>query len=262
MQNNKNIINIYRHITTNTGDMYSSPCLYFDWLKNAEKIDIYMEKVSEVITNVDKKVLILGGGGLITNKDFKKSLDWIGKSRFKKKIVWGAGHNTHDQNEFRNSDPFLEMFDLVGIRDFGTKYEWVPCASCMHEAFNKIYPIKNEIVVYEHKNFPLMITSYPKRNNKSGDLAETLSFLGSGKTVITNTYHGVYWTTLLQRKVILIEPFSTKFNSFKHSPAISNRKNFKDYLNTAKIYPNALSECRKANMNFALKVKRMLRDSL
>lgn len=256
------ITNIYRCKTTNVGDMYSSPCLYFDWLKKCEKVDIYMDNVKEKIKKPGDRVLVLGGGGLIANKDFSESLDWLVNSKFLLKIAWGIGHNTHDGKEDFPLDPILASFDLVGLRDYNSKYEWVPCASCLHKAFDIKYKVKHEIVVYEHKNFPLEINSHPKTNNKSSNLRNVLEFLGSGEIILTNTYHGAYWGTLLRRKVVVIDPFSNKFANFKHKPVISTLSAFSRDLNKAQTFPNSLEESRQANILFSNKVKKMINELL
>ncbi len=252
------VVNIYRYKTTNIGDRYSSPSLYFDWLRDADTTDIWTENIGKSINDIRKKVLILGGGGLIANHDFEKSVAWLSNAPFVKKVIWGAGHNTHGTDRIEKVSRYINKFDLVGIRDIGTKYTWVPCVSCMHKLFDIEYATKHEIVVYEHRSFPLDINIYPKHNNRSDNLEEVLAFLGSGETIITNSYHGAYWATLLRRKVILIDPFSSKFSRMNYSPIISTSHEYKKYLKDTRIYPNALEECRKINIDFAESVKRMV----
>jgi len=252
------ILNVYRKQTTNVGDMFSTPTLYFDFLENVEKFDIYMDYPDKKIDHSDKKIMLLGGGGLISNSDFFKAFNWLTELPFKKKIIWGAGHNTHGGNNDQFVDPLLDKYDLVGIRDFGTKYEWVPCVSCMSDAFDQEYKVKNEVVVYEHKNQPLDIIEFPKITNKQNDIYIVVKFLASAKYVITNTYHGVFWATILNKKVILINPFSNKFNRMKHPPVYSTLNTFRADMMNCVNYPDALRECRDANMRFAYKVKRLV----
>ena len=40
---------------------------------------------------------------------------------------------------------------------------------------------------------------------------EVAGFLASGRVVVTNSYHGAYWTTLLGRPTLLWEPWCSKF---------------------------------------------------
>lgn len=255
--NMSNIVNVYRKQTTNVGDMFSTPTMYFDFLKDAEKYDIYMDYPAKSIDCPEEKALILGGGGLISNEDFSKAFEWLTNLQFRNKIIWGAGHNTHGSNEKDFVDPLLADYDLVGIRDFGTNYDWVPCASCMSEAFDRDYQVSNKIVVYEHKDQPLNIGEFPKMNNKQDDIFKAVKFLASAEYVVTNTYHGIFWATLLNRKVILINPFSSKFMRMKHSPLISTIDSYKNDLDKAISYPGSLVECRKANTSFSEKIKQL-----
>jgi hypothetical protein len=173
---------------------------------------------------------------------------------FRKKVIWGAGHNIHDKREIYSFPSFIKNFDLVGIRDHNQLESWVPCPSCLHTAFDRDYQIDHNFIVYEHKDHPLNINKAPRRNNRSRDIESVISFLGSGETIITNTYHGVYWGTLLNRKVIIIDPFSSKFYGFKHPHPISTLSGWKHVNNTV-YYPTALEECRTANLKFNSSVK-------
>jgi exopolysaccharide biosynthesis predicted pyruvyltransferase EpsI len=75
--------------------------------------------------------------------------------------------------------------------------------------FQTQYVIKNEMVVYEHKDFPIP-ADFPKLNNRA-ELEDVVQLLGGAEYVLTNSYHGLYWSVLLGRKVILYKPFSSRF---------------------------------------------------
>ena len=119
----------------------------------------------------------------------------------------------------------------------------------------------NEVVVYEHKNHPLNIEGFPKMTNREMQLDTVLAFLGSATTVITNTYHGVYWATLLKRKVVVVDPWSTKFQAFKHAPAFAQLDNWRSHIKEAKIYVEALNECREANLRFSELARNIIQPS-
>jgi hypothetical protein len=173
------------------------------------------------------------------------------------RILWGAGHNSRNSSEDSysvNYPSYLNQFHLVGVRDWDTDYRWVPCASCMHPAFDKEYEIKNEIVWFEHKKKLiegkwLDTIPAPRMINTGQNMEQIIEFLGSAETVITNSYHGVYWATLLGRKVVCI-PWGSKFNMFKHPPTMALEKNWQDKISKADSYPKALEECRIANKEF------------
>jgi exopolysaccharide biosynthesis predicted pyruvyltransferase EpsI len=130
----------------------------------------------------------------------------------------------------------------------------------MHEIFDKRFDIKNKVVIYEHKNFALkgIDDSLPRIKNGS-PFEDIISFLGSAELVVTNSYHGAYWATLLNRKVVVLQPFSSKFFGFRHPLMIAN--NFDDIKEITDIptYPRALAESRDANLKFLEKVQKMIR---
>jgi uncharacterized protein YutD len=225
------VVSVQRFKTANIGDRYSSPERYFKWLK-VEKHDAMSE-----LSKLKGDVLILGGGGLIDNEDFK--INELLKADFKKKIIWGAGHNNHNKLLIK-TNPILKEFDLVGIRDYEVGYDWVPCVSCMDQAFDEDYKIKYDYIVYEHQHYPIKIKGFQKKNNNFKTIKEAVSFLGSGKNIVTNTYHGAYWGLLLGRNVLVVSPFSNKF----------------DKLN----YNATLGDCRMANIKFSEKVKKVLKS--
>jgi hypothetical protein len=178
------------------------------------------------------------------------------KTGLNKRFVWGAGHNVRI-NKFKEGKQleypnFLRDYDLVGIRDWGQGYNWVPCASCMHPAFDEEYEIVNDVIWFEHKK--QLIKDFgtdpiPRLVNSGNNIAQTIALLGSAKTIVTNSYHGAYWGTLLGRKVVLVEPWSTKFRYFKHMPRIvSEGKDWREY--NIPTYPNALEECRTATLEY------------
>lgn len=183
------------------------------------------------------------------------------------RILWGAGHNSRDINEDSysvNYPNYLNKFHLVGVRDWDTDYRWVPCASCMHSAFDKEYEVKNEIVWFEHKK-KLIEGKYldtipaPRMVNTGQNMEQIIEFLGSAETVITNSYHGVYWATLLKKKVVCV-PWGSKFSMFKHAPTIASEKNWQDKIDKASVYPNALEECRNANKEFYEDVLKLIEE--
>lgn len=175
------------------------------------------------------------------------------------RFVWGAGHNGNADVDFLKIrwPKVFAKFSLVGIRDYdpASKFHWVPCASCMHPAFDKTYQIKNDIIWFEHKK--QLIKDFgqdpiPRFINSGTNIDQTIELLGSANTILTNSYHGAYWGTLLKKKVILVGgSWSTKFKFMKYPPVILGKKeHWKDVVETAPIYENALEDCRKANRDY------------
>jgi hypothetical protein len=250
------MINTFR-IHNNTGDMKSSPVEYFDFLKDCKKVDIHNEiKAGETV--------IVGGGGMLLGENGIEP--WAGKlieisKASKKSIAWGIGANNH--TGFSSHYDILKDFSLVGVRDYEAPFEWVPCVSCMDTLFDKYKDFKGEgISIYTHANFRLQLTNetldvFPTMDNTE-DFESVIQFLSSAETIITNSYHGAYWATLMGKKVVVALPFSNKFFFFKHKPVITTDFKFEDAIKHAKNYPTALEECREANINFAKKVEAIL----
>ena len=209
------------------------------------------------------------------NKDvrddfFKKLNDLVAKtipkldSKKTPRVIWGAGHNANynkkDNIKFAYP-PYLRNFDLVGIRDFGQQYQWVPCASCMHPAFRKKYAIKNDVIWFEHKKQLVKSTDFgsdpiPRFVNSGSNIEQTIEILGSANVIITNSYHGAYWGALLGKKVMIYEPWSSKFNTLKHKPYVLNKgEDWRSVASGLPSYTNALEECVSANQEYWEQVK-------
>lgn len=188
------------------------------------------------------------------------------------RIIWGAGHNGNYTKKFKGDldyPDWLREFDLVGVRDYAQQYEWAPCASCMHPALQKNYPIKNDIIWFEHKKQILKSTDFgkypiPRFVNSGNNIEHTIELLGSANTIITNSYHGAYWGTLLKKKVIVVDPWSSKFNCLKNQPTILDSKktlldeDWQEAMDTTPIHYNALEESMNATQNYWKKVKGFL----
>jgi hypothetical protein len=174
--------------------------------------------------------------------------------------VWGAGHNG-DIEQSAIYPEELQQFSRVGLRDYNTGYDWTPCASCMHPAFNKKYKIKNSVIWFEHKKQLIKdrvfgFESIPRFVNSGSNIEQTIELLGSAETVLTNSYHGAYWATLLRRRVIVVGAWSTKFMHMKHQPAhINIDQSWKDAVDQCVIHNDALDQCRQATVDFWESIK-------
>lgn len=170
------------------------------------------------------------------------------------RYIWGAGQNSSTE-EFEYPEE-MKQFDRVGIRDFGQYYEWAPCASCMHPAFNKTYSIRNPVIWFEHKKQLIKDKvfgneSIPRFVNSGANIEQTIELLGSAEIVLTNSYHGAYWATLLKRKVIVVGAWSSKFKYIKHQPAfVDTAQDWRNAIDNAVVHNDALDECRTATQTF------------
>lgn len=256
MSNNMNITQVFRTDATNVGDWYCSPMRYFEF-GDAATTDILDFDLASLSSHV-----VLGGGGLIA-KTFHDHMRRLADSRshLKSLVAWGIGESENVDRKggfvypFEGALPdYLKAFDLVGVRDFGTGYRWVPCASCMLPQLERSYTVEHSAVIYEHKRIPVPVEGMPRLSNNGNDIDAVLAFLGSGEIVITNSYHGAYWATLLGKRVIAI-PNMSKMYRFKHLPVICHAESWERFVPLARSYPEALADCRAANLAFFEKVK-------
>lgn len=248
-----NVVCVYHFDTTNVGDLSCCPASYFDFISNAKRVD----KTKVIKGDVERKIVVVGGGGMVTNTIAK--LEYYNTKRL---IAWGVG--TNNDNKFIFGYSIISDYDLVGCRDWGSPFEWVPCVSCMSPLFEKCVEVKPEhrVVVYKHHEFSLTLDAVPTMVNNLSSLESTLRFIASGETVITNSYHGVYWATLLGRKVVICDSqLSNKMFFFKHRHVMVKEKDCLDAVKDAVRYNGVLEECRAANMAFAAKVRNLIERS-
>lgn len=231
----------------NTGDLYCIPSLYFKFEDYGHNDYHYYENHPDEHHNI----CILGGGGILVEWAY----DYLLKlSNYKRKIVWGAGINDHDTNNYKVYEE-LKKFDLVGIRDNPKfhPYSFVPCVSCMHHLFDKHYTIQEEIVVYEHMDFEIPL-NFKKLNNRGLDIENKIEHLASANCIVTNTYHGMYWGILLGKKVVVYKPFSNRLLYTPFSVEYCDESNYREKLEISSTYPHLLDQYRKINVEFYNKV--------
>jgi len=241
------IYNIYRCNTKNVGDLCCAPRLFFDF---KDSVDIDIDELPKTPFASDS-TCIIGGGGIFF-PGFTKPLQTLAAQNARL-IIWGAGTNVHDV-ESAVYPPLIDRADMVGIRDWGTYYEWVPCVSCMAPEFDKPRSIEHDVVVYEHLERPVPVNdpAFPRMTNKNVSLAAALDFIGSGETVLTTTYHGAFWGALLGRRVVC-HGWSSRFFHMRHSPKLVS--SWKEWNSErAPVYAGALAECRDATTQFAKRV--------
>ena len=141
------IVGVHCLVTDNVGDRFSPPALYFDFLRDAVPHDLMFmpRRVSQ-----GARVMVFGGGGLLDHPYFTKGWNSVLGVTAAELIAWGLGHNRHGGPGGRHPG-FLRHFQLVGVRDSGpdvpSAFDWVPCASCMHAAFDAPAEIVHEVAL-------------------------------------------------------------------------------------------------------------------
>jgi len=245
----------------NIGDALSSPRNYF--LVCAQAI-VRNLKIYQSLPKKDKETYfgdaIIGGGGLLYPTIRVVLSELLTQPQNTRLVAWGLGMNTHGATS-PDYPKFMDAFDLVGVRDWKSPFNYVPCASCMHTDFDRMFPAPvHDVVFYEHWQNPIQLNQPDilRSSNKktAAQMAETLSFLASGKTILTNTYHGVYWSMLLRRPVVVFKPFSNRFFGFKPDVLYADETNWEAMLGKASAVPwDYLEECRACNRRFNAQVE-------
>jgi hypothetical protein len=296
------IFNYHVRHSINIGDALSAPLNYFQFPGFQSTFCDIDEHPDQ--DRLKSQPILLGGGGLL----FPRFLDPIKALQSLRDrgphILWGVGQQTYGGDlalEFQQFayQPYLQGADLVGIRDYFDPLQeppkhglahhisWVPCASCMHPAFDRVRTPQHEIVVFSHKKFRLQIPDLPTLTNEEMDFETVLDFLGSGETILTSSFHGAYWATLLGRKVLAF-PFSSKFYGLRHRPGLfpvqkwrpkrrrlalfgktlyerfdkdwfeCDLEGWRSRLGQCRSYPESLEECRDRNRWFYQEVLKRL----
>ena len=96
-----------------------------------------------------------------------------------------------------------------------------------------------------------------QNNHKKKDKITTL--FTKSETIISNSYHALYWALLLGKKVILYNSFSSKFYGFK-SPLNKYSGNIEKDLSEVRIFPSMLEEARDLNIKYKNKVINFIRS--
>lgn len=253
------LVNTYEINFWNIGDRMCSPVDYFPFLDTVQFHSIGTPARQSTHWLETKYDLLIGGGGLLY-QGFRDTLQLMLRGA-DRSIFWGGGCNTHGGDLLESDCKLLGQIDLVGVRDHGLPFRWVPCASCMHGVFDHPVDKTEDIVVYEHQDYPIKLSGddpLPRMDNSDHDFGELIRFLGSAEHVVTSSYHGAYWATLLGCKVVVTNAFSSKFQRMRHAPVLTEPADVRSALQKASCYPDALSECRDANKSFAQDVDAFL----
>lgn len=241
----------HRKLTRNVGDRWCNPSRYFQF-ENLYNCELTQKKLP-----INNNIIIIGGGGLV-HKKFIRSIEDHLNQHPRLSVIWGIGHNFNEKHfsktKLNNYYPeWLLKCSLVGIRDWidGLHARYLPCASCMHDAFSECYEVKNEVVYFTHskKSKYIYESSDIHMTNSNLDINEVIKFLGSANIIVTDSYHGAYWGQLLGKDVKVVS-WSTKFKSMKYPPTFID--NIRGWKHTKKSYvpENFLIECRNLNKEF------------
>ncbi|MEP3847450.1 MAG: hypothetical protein ABJM43_19060 [Paracoccaceae bacterium] len=237
---------IHRRRGENIGDLACSPAGYFQFGDQAS-FD-FKDDIPEC------NLAVLGGGQVfqscVTSALYQNPLA-------KRRVVWGVGISDKDRRSV-DFDLLNASCNLVSTRNWGVENcEFVPCVSAMATHFDNPPEPVHDVVLFYHalKSEALTrVDGIPERSNHHGTMKDAISFLASGETVVTNSYHGTYWAMCLGRKVLCL-PFNQKFQHFQDNPIMGNPTDWPKQINRAERRSETLGQARALNERFYDKVR-------
>lgn len=236
---------VFQHLarTRNIGDRATVPARWLDFGP-----DVTVQHFGEDIPACDVAIF---GGGQVYGQTFEAAVAAINRARHR--VSWAVG--MRGQAGSLRHDILSANLTLMGCRDVdvpGTVH--VPCPSCLSPRFDAAPAPLHEVVIYAHHRHPIPAThGLPMEVNEGGTFAQKLAFLASGATVVSNSYHGVYWAMLLGRRVLAL-PFSDKFGGFAQMPATAEAGAWRAALPQAHAAEGYLEACRALNRAFHARV--------
>jgi hypothetical protein len=200
------ILALHVRETKNLGDLWSCPLHYFKF----SGFDVVFADVRNPPLDMRPDVVIYGGGSITTCLSM-----WDCPT-----IAWGVGH-TERQRPW-GEKMIAEHLRATALCKVYMPRDWmpglercVPCASCMHPAFDQALDIKPEHDVIRYSAARRVEVKEPAdtphRTNEDGSIEEALRFIASGRKVVTSSYHGAYWARLLGREVEVVS-WGSKFD--------------------------------------------------
>lgn len=185
------ILNIFRADKKNHGDWLSPPMRYVKFSNYETK---FYDFIAPPISSIECDVLIIGGGGLISTKQWYALMNyWVKTVKAKYYILWGVGID----REFQSMN-LKQKFNLIGARQKTNYFDFIPCASCLHPFFNELRKVEGhgEIKISHFKR----IIPNSKFTNLE-DFRVNIERIQNSEKVITTSYHIYYWAKLLGKQV-------------------------------------------------------------
>jgi hypothetical protein len=237
--------------TKNIGDLFCSPAHYFYFSKSDAEEPVHVH-VNDPMPSTLFDLAIFGGGamgGLMLQRDMAR------KVNARTRVAWGIGRSAREWA--RKPAMPRNGLDFIGVRDWSRGMKnWLPCVSCMHPAFHwdsHAPEPTREVVGFLNAAQPLRTLPGVKHvmMNEGVVPTEVARFLRSGALVVTNSYHGAYWAQLLNRPVVIVGAYSSKFYFFKRQPPVTQTGDWRALARQARAYgEEPINEAVHLNMEF------------
>jgi hypothetical protein len=216
----------------------------------------------------DKNVIMVGGGVWNIEKLSKEP-------NAKSTIVWAAGRSIRypkKASKLPNSNFLAAGFR--DILDLGNKSTFLPCVSCLHKEIVK-EPIGNKTLIFTNANNQVskkIMRKDPSKIYLTNDCTEIefLTAWAQCDKVITNSYHGVYWS-LLSNRLVAPYGYSSKFTNVtaifgiefpkQNFYPVSSRNILETLIDKEQVFiqsnTSMLNHFQELNMEFAESLKRV-----
>lgn len=239
--------------TNNLGDRVCSPYDYYpDLASRGARLDLDDP-------TPPCKVVVYGGGKIMGG--LRKTLN-VNDRAAKARIAWGVSTIQKSRISLKYWLAYRAM-DLVGTRDYGDdRFPWSPCVTCLAPEFDQTHAEEHDVVAYVHHwrvrdrgvELPAGI---PVMENIEEDFSKVIRFIASGRTVMSNSYHGVYWALLLGKKVLCV-PYSNKFYNYRLQPGYSTGGEWYKELSRARGHDEMLGLCREGAASFEARARTLI----
>ncbi|WP_164488850.1 polysaccharide pyruvyl transferase family protein [Sphingobium sp. LF-16] len=262
--------------SANVGDWIASPYYYFiDFF--SQYTCILHSDWSVLWHEIEKSdIVIFGGGGLLDNSDQLNQVFNKITEKCDNVIIWGAGtHKYNADNIFNKKTSTVpinfEKTLLSGVRDYNHPYQasFLPCASCLHPAFDKKQSdveIKREVgVIRSALESSFAVSGFSSSITNAEPIGSIAEYILSSKVILVSSYHGAYWSMLLGKKAILPKTRLgvDKYRYFRHQVGFYDDAKFDEgkILELAHNLPDPsgfLIEARQLNLDFFQKVRNFI----
>jgi len=251
----------------NAGDYWASPLHYYDFsfvkTHHIHFMDIYRGSILGDSDHLKYKykdlLIVIGGGGLITTKGnfLQDTLEYLIENN--KVILWGVGSNTHEDINWdilRHKNVLL-----AGVRDTEHLLDlrYLPCVSCKHILFDQVHTMQAGIGVTEHTHRASGLDLPIIKNDET--IKNIVNFISSKESIISTSYHGIYWSQLLNKKVVtlqVLDNMNSKMINLRHRVPVCTKENYLEMLSYTSRSEGLLRESRYLNDRFYEEVKEIL----
>lgn len=250
-------MNIYAHRrdANNPGDYWSSPGV---WLNAQLPGELFDYKKLADITGQTVDNLIIGGGGL--GEKFLKCCNiFLTNNTVRHTVIWGTAWE-QNRSDLQN---FANRCSLIGVREWYTdtqnQQQWVPCASVLHSRLpilTKHQPTQDWLIVDHWKRKTIKFKlPHTRMTNYKSSINQIVTAIADHNIVLTSSYHVVYWSILLKRRVVFVSnPWVPKVDHMRWPIPCADTFSWQ-LIDHAHIYPDAYKQARQANLDFLSQIQ-------